>query len=256
MIKTEHLTKTFGQKTAVSDLNLEVRGSEFFVFMGPNAAGKTTTIKLLTGLLRPTRGRVLIKGYDIQKQPLEAKRHIGYIPDMPFLYDKLTAREFLDFVSGIYDMEPKSAGQKAQGLLETFGILSAQDILVEDYSHGMRQRLVFCAALLHEPQVIIIDEPMVGLDPLAAKTVKEALKERTRQGATVFMSTHDLSLAEELADRIGIINESRLIALGTVEELRGLKEAREGNLEEIFLRLVEETKPEGVAVRVQRKAEA
>jgi ABC-2 type transport system ATP-binding protein len=237
MIKTIELTKTFTGKDAVAGLNLDIPEGEFFCILGPNAAGKTTTIKMLTGLLKPTSGQIFIGGRDITKTPSLAKSIISYIPDTPFLYDKLTALEFLEFISDIYEIKNKN---RIPELLEQFGLMDSQNILIENFSHGMKQRLTFCAAFIHEPKVIIIDEPMVGLDPHAIKIVKTSLKEKSRSGATIFMSTHTLPICEELADRIGILNNGLMAALGTYEEIRQMENSPESNLEEIFLKLTTE----------------
>lgn len=241
MIKTLNLTKIYGENKAVDNLTLEISPGEFFAFLGPNAAGKTTTIKMLVGLLRPTSGQAFIGGYDIQKQYVQAKALISYIPDVPYLYEKLTGREFLDFVGGLYQLEPTEQKKRADQLLDMFGLSQSQHQLIEDYSHGMRQKLVMCAAFLHEPKIIIVDEPMVGLDPRSARLVKDVLKQKSKEGVTVFMSTHTLSVAEELADRIGIIDRGKLIATGTMEHLRQISQ-KSGHLEEIFLEL---TQPSG-----------
>ncbi|HOZ46960.1 MAG TPA: ABC transporter ATP-binding protein [Candidatus Hydrogenedentes bacterium] len=239
MIKTEKLTKHFGEKVAVDALTLTVNEGEFFCFLGPNGAGKTTTIKMLTGLLQPSGGRAVLGGFNIQQQPVEAKRVIGYIPDSPFLYEKLTGNEFIRFVAGLYQMRDGQAAQRAEGLLRMFGIADVADQLIEDYSHGMRQKLSFVSCFLHEPRIVIVDEPWVGLDPKNIRFVKDFLRERTREGTTVFMSTHTLSIAEEVADRIGIINRGRLLHTGTVAEIRALAK-NPGTLEDVFLELTHE----------------
>jgi ABC-2 type transport system ATP-binding protein len=244
MIQIEHLTKSFGSLTAVNDLNLEIADGEFFAFLGPNGAGKTTTIKLLTGLLKPTAGRALIGGRDIQADPLEARRLIGYVPDLPFLYEKLQPLEFLEFVGQLYEMDREKLRRQAAELLATFSLTGVQRQLIESLSHGTRQRLAIAAALLHDPQVLIIDELMVGLDPHSSRVVKDILKQRARAGATVFLSTHILSVAEELADRIGILNHGRLVAVGTMAELRRAS-GRDGVLEDTFMALTQE-KEEGL----------
>jgi len=236
MIQTVNLTKNFGSKIAVNNLNLDVGKGELFGFLGPNAAGKTTTIKLLAGLLRPSHGAAYISGYDVQKEYIKVKRLLSYIPDAPYLYEKLTAREFLRFVSDIYLLDEKESGKKIDELLEFFSLKEYSDILIEEYSHGMRQKLVIIAALIHKPQIIIVDEPMVGLDPKTVKLVKDILKTSSRSGITVFMSTHTLSLAEEICTRIAIIDRGSLIAIGTLDELRR-KSGIDGRLEEIFLKL-------------------
>jgi len=238
MIRVENLTKRFERLTAVDDLTLEVAGGEMFAFLGPNGAGKTTTIKLLAGLLRPTAGRALIGGYDIQRQALEAKRLIGYIPDHPYLYEKLSGRDFFRFIGDLFQVAPARQGEKLEQYFSLFGLMEAADDLIENYSHGMRQKLVFSVALMHDPKALIVDEPMVGLDPKSTRIVKTLLKERARQGAAVFLSTHALSVAEELADRIGIIHMGRLLFLGNLEQLRR-KAAIDGSLEDLFLQLTE-----------------
>lgn len=246
MIRTEHLTKDFGNFRAVDDLNLEIGAGEFFAFLGPNGAGKTTTIKLLTGLLKPTAGRAFIGGFDIQQQPIEARRLLAYVPDMPFLYDKLTPREFLRFVGELYGMERGRIERGIGELFELFSLTEHANAQIETLSHGTRQRLVIASALLHDPKVFIIDEPMVGLDPRSARVVKDVLKERSRNGMTVFLSTHILHIAEELADRIGILHNGRLIAVGTMEELR-IASGVMGALEDAFLTLTRtEEEEEGV----------
>jgi ABC-2 type transport system ATP-binding protein len=240
MIKIENLSKQFGDLLALDNLNLEIAQGEFFAFLGPNAAGKTTTIKLLTGLLKPTTGTVFICGHNIQTDYVKAKALISYIPDFPFLYDKLTGVEFLDFVMKLYPQpNPKKQQELMHELLAVFSLWDCRNNLIEYYSHGMRQKLVFASALLHDPQVMIIDEPMVGLDPHSSRVVKDILKQKTKQGVTIFLSTHTLSVAEELADRIGIIDKGKLLALGSLEQL-SLASGIKGKLEDVFLRITEE----------------
>ncbi len=239
MIQTEHLTKQFGALTAVNDLNLTIAPGEFFAFLGPNAAGKTTTIKLLTGLLKPTSGRALIGGHDIQDDPIEARKLISYVPDLPFLYDKLEPMEFMLLVGQLYGMERAEVMRTGEKLFDVFDLTETRGQLIETLSHGTRQRVVIASALLHDPKVIIIDEPMVGLDPRSARVVKDVLKARSRAGTTVFLSTHILHIAEELADRIGILNRGRLIAAGTMGELREAS-GEVGALEDAFLALTSE----------------
>lgn len=238
MISARGLTKKFGDFTAVQDLSLEIAPGEFFACLGPNAAGKTTTIKMLSGLLRPTEGEVWIGGFDMRRDPEKAKALMAYVPDFPFLYDKLTVLEFMIFVGEIFRMERREIMRKAEDLFERFHLSEYTHELVENLSHGSRQRLVISSALLHDPKVLIIDEPMVGLDPTHARIVKQEFRERSRRGMTIFLSTHQLSVAEEVADRIGIIHRSRLIALGTVEELRQ-QSAEAGALEKVFLSLID-----------------
>jgi len=249
MIRTEHLTKQFGLLTAVNDLNLSIGQGEFFAFLGPNAAGKTTTIKLLVGLLKPTSGRAFVGGYDVQEHPTEARKLISYVPDFPFLYDKLQPMEFMLLVGQLYGMNRREILRDGSELFDVLGLTEVCDQLVENLSHGTRQRLAIASALLHRPKVIIIDEPMVGLDPRSARAVKDMLKARARAGTTVFLSTHVLHVAEELADRIGILNRGRLIAVGSMNELREAS-GELGALEDAFLALTEEQEPEEAAESV------
>jgi len=239
MIKIENLGKKFGELWAVRDLNLEVRKSEIFAFLGPNGAGKTTTLKLITGLLRPTTGRIEIAGYDIQTQPLQVKKLLAYIPDEPYLYEKLTGREFLNFVAELYAVPESEREDKIQEFIEYFEMSSYIDDLIQGYSHGMKQRLIFSSAFIHNPQILVIDEPLVGLDPASARKVKHLLREKAIQGLTVFVSTHTLSFAEEIAHRIGIIDNGNLVAVGDLNELK-TKSGVEGKLEEVFLKITQE----------------
>ena len=243
MIRTEHLTKRFGALTAVNDLNLSIGPGEFFAFVGPNAAGKTTTIKLLAGLLKPTAGRAFIGGYDIQEEPTRARQLISYVPDFPFLYDKLKPMEFMLLVGELYGMDRPQILRAGQELFDVLQLGEARDQLIENLSHGTRQRVAIASALLHNPRVIIIDEPMVGLDPRSTRVVKDLLKSRAQQGVAVFLSTHVLQVAEELADRIGILNRGRLIAIGTMSELREAS-GEMGALEDTFLALTREAEQE------------
>ena len=249
MIELCNITKKFGDLVAVNDLTLRVAQGEFFVVLGPNAAGKTTTIKVLTGLIKPNAGTARLAGYDVQTQPLEAKRHVAYVPDFPFLYDKLTPWEFFRFVGQLFGMSESRIQSQAAELIERFNLGPYMNKYVEGLSHGTRQRVAIVSALLHDPDVFIIDEPMVGLDPHHARVVKDVLKERSIAGMTVFVSTHQLSVAEEMADRIGIMHLGRMIALGTPDQLRKQSGA-EGPLERAFLaltaqeaNLMEETSP-------------
>ena len=239
MISARSLTKNFGSLRAVDGLNLEIAPGEFFAFLGPNAAGKTTTIKMLAGLLRPASGTVVIGGFDLHREPEKAKAKLAYVPDFPFLYDKLTAAEFMRFVGDIYGMERRAITAQTGELFEKFHLTEYRHELTENLSHGTRQRLVIASALLHGPRVFIIDEPMVGLDPVHARIVKQEFRERARAGMTIFLSTHQLSVAEEVADRIGIIHRGRLIALGTVAELRA-RSSESGALERVFLTLIDQ----------------
>jgi ABC-2 type transport system ATP-binding protein len=236
MIELDHLVKKFGDLTAVNDISLTIGRGEFFAMLGPNAAGKTTTIKLLAGLMKPTSGCARICGFDIQTQPIEARKRLAYIPDYPFLYDKLTAWEFFRFIGQLFHLDAARIEKNAKELVARFHLTDFADRSLEGLSHGTRQRVAIVAALLHEPEVFVIDEPMVGLDPQHARIVKDVLKERSLAGMTVLVSTHQLSIAEEMADRIGIIHGGKLIAVGNREELRK-QSGNAGQLEEIFLSL-------------------
>lgn len=236
MIELDHLVKKFGSLTAVNDISLTIGRGEFFAMLGPNAAGKTTTIKLLAGLMKPTSGCARICGFDIQTQPIEARKRLAYIPDYPFLYDKLTAWEFFRFIGQLFHLDAARIEKNAIELIARFHLAEFADRSLEGLSHGTRQRVAIVAALLHEPEVFVIDEPMVGLDPQHARIVKDVLKERSLAGMTVLVSTHQLSIAEEMADRIGIIHGGKLIAVGNREELRK-QSGNAGQLEEIFLSL-------------------
>ena len=249
MIELLNITKKFGDLVAVNDLTLRVAQGEFFVVLGPNAAGKTTTIKVLTGLIKPNSGTVRVAGFDVQTQPLEARRRVAYVPDFPFLYDKLTPWEFFRFVGQLFGMPESRIQAQAAQLIDRFNLGPYINKYVEGLSHGTRQRVAIVSALLHDPEVFIIDEPMVGLDPHHTRVVKDVLKERSLAGMTVFVSTHQLSVAEEMADRIGIMHLGRMIALGTPDQLRQ-KSGAEGPLERAFLaltaqeaNLMEETSP-------------
>ena len=238
MIQIIDLTKRYGNFEAVSHINLEVKSGEIFGFLGPNGAGKTTTIKIMAGLLKPTSGRVIIDGNDIIKKPVEAKSVVGFIPDSPFLYEKLTGKEFLRFMADLYRVNTKSYEDKISELLDLFELNEWGDELIEGYSHGMKQRLVMSSALIHNPKVIIVDEPMVGLDPKGARLVKEIFKTIASLGTTIFMSTHTLEIAEEMCDRIAIIQQGEVIALGTMDELRKkVQNAKDQSLESVFLSL-------------------
>ncbi len=239
MISIKNLVKNYGSKTVVDDLNLDIAEGEFFGFLGPNGAGKTTTIKILTGLLLPTDGDVIVDGISVRGDYREAKKLLAYIPDQPYLYEKLTGREFLEFVGRLYGIDGESCEKRIHDLLEQFDATDYADELSENYSHGMKQKIVFASALLHDPKIIILDEPMVGLDPKSARLVTDVLRERADSGVTVFMSTHTLSVAEEVADRVGIIRRGELIFIGTKDELQGSRD-KSGWLEKVFLELTEE----------------
>jgi len=241
MIELDHLVKNFGELIAVNNVSLKIERGEFFALLGPNAAGKTTLMKLLTGLIKPTAGHARICGFDVQTQPLEARQRLAYVPDFPFLYDKLTAWEFFRFIGQMFGLDPARIEKNARELVTRFHLEEFASRTLEGLSHGTRQRVAIVSALLHDPEVFVIDEPMVGLDPQHARIVKDVLKERSLAGVTVLVSTHQLEIAEEMADRIGIIHGGKLIAVGTREELRKQSGAS-GALEEIFLSLTAEAK--------------
>ncbi len=240
MIELKELTKRFSNVVAVNNLNLSVSKGEIFGFIGPNGAGKTTTINIMGGILKPTSGTVTICGINMDTHPEKAKSKIGFIPDRPYLYEKLTGMEFLRFTSDLYGVDEDIFNEKSQDLLQLFSLTSWSNDLIESYSHGMKQRLVMAAALLHQPEVIIVDEPMVGLDPVAIKIVKDLFQNLAKQGVTIFLSTHTLKVAEEICDRIGIIHKGSLIASGTAEALTREVNASEIDLEQVFIRLTEE----------------
>jgi ABC-2 type transport system ATP-binding protein len=237
MIRLSALTKRYGTHDAVKNLSLHVRPGELFGFLGPNGAGKTTTIKMIAGLLRPTSGRIEIAGHDLERHPVEAKGALGFIPDRPFLYEKLSAAEFMRFVAGIYGFDVGALNGRIDELLSLVELDRVRSQLIESFSHGMKQRLVMAAAFLHRPKVMVVDEPMVGLDPKGARLIKRVFREYCDAGQSVFVSTHTLEVAQELCDRIGIIDKGELIALGTMEELERKAETEGRNLEEIFLKL-------------------
>lgn len=236
LIEADLLTKRYGEKLAVDQVSFSVQAGEIFGFLGPNGAGKTTTIKMIVGLLLPTTGSVQVAGYDIQKEPLQAKAVSGYVPDTPHLYQKLSGRELLRFVGDLYGVEPVQVKRRIEELLRLFDLEGAGDDTIDSYSHGMRQKTALAAALMHDPKVLVLDEPTVGLDPKSARLIKDILRQMANRGAAVFLSTHILEIAERMCDRIGIIDQGRLIAVGTMAELRALGKG-ETSLEEIFLNL-------------------
>ena len=244
MIRIEGVTKKYGSFTAVHPLDLHVRRGELFGFLGPNGAGKTTTIRIVTGVLRPTSGHIAIAGHDLLRDPVSAKQRIGYIPDRPSLYEKLTGGEYLRFVCGLWGRNGRDSEKRADDLLALFELAEWKDARIDSYSHGMRQKLLIISALVHAPDVIIVDEPMVGLDPKGARIIKDLLRTFAQQGGTVFLSTHTLEVAEALCERIAILHGGRICAMGTMAELREQAESGQAGLEEIFLRL---TGGEGVS---------
>jgi len=237
MIRFEAATRKYGTKVAVDRLELTVPAGEVFAFLGPNGAGKTTAIKMLTGLLQPTSGTVTVCGHNTATDARKASRFLGYVPEEPFLYDKLTGREFLEFVAEMRGIVAAEKAERIDGQVELFGLGEFLDDVTESYSHGMRQRLVFAAALLHDPPVLVVDEPTVGLDPKSVRMIKDLLRAKAAAGALVFMSTHTLDVAEEIADRIGIIDRGRLNFLGTLAELRQSLCDQQHSLEHLFLEL-------------------
>lgn len=239
MIELINVVKKFGGLVAVNGISLTVPRGEFFAVLGPNAAGKTTTIKILAGLMKPTSGAARLCGFDVQEQPLEARRRLAFVPDFPFLYEKLTPWEFFRFTGQLFQMDDARIAKNGAELVERFNLGDYARKSIEGLSHGTRQRVAIAAALLHDPEVFVIDEPMVGLDPQHTRVVKDILKERSRAGMTVFLSTHQLNVAEEMSDRIGIIHGGRLVAVGRGEELRKQSGAA-GALEDVFLALTTE----------------
>ena len=240
MIRLTNLTKRYGGFTAVGGIDLVVPRGELFGFLGPNGAGKTTTLRMIAGILRPTSGTVHIGDVDIAMEPMKAKSRLGFIPDRPFIYEKLTGAEFLRFVAGLYGQDGPRVEHRARELLALFDLEEWRDELVESYSHGMRQKLIISSAFVHRPEVIVVDEPMVGLDPKAARILKDLFREYTRRGHTIMMSTHTLEVAEAMCDRIGIIQGGRIRACGTMDDLRMSVESGASGLEQIFLRLTGE----------------
>lgn len=236
VIEFNHLVKKFGDLVAVDDVVLTVSRGEFFVMLGPNAAGKTTTLKILAGLIKPTSGRASICGFDTQTEALEARRRLAYVPDFPFLYDKLSAWEFFRFTGQLFGLSETQIEANAKELIARFHLADYTHLPLESLSHGTRQRVAIVSALLHQPEVLVIDEPTIGLDPQHARIMKDTFKEMCRSGMTLLMSTHELSVAEEMADRIGIMHGGKLIAVGTRDELRKLSGAS-GPLEDVFLAL-------------------
>ncbi len=237
LIETRNLVKRYGDKAAVKNVSFDVQGGEIFGFLGPNGAGKTTTIKIIVGLLQPTSGTVKVDGFDVQAQPLQAKAASGYVPDTPNLYAKLTGRELLRFVGDLYNLDRKQVARRVDELLRTFELAAAADDTIDSYSHGMQQKISLAAALVHDPRVLVLDEPTVGLDPKSARLIKDILRQMADRGAAVFLSTHILEIAERMCDRIGIINKGELVAAGAMDELRALGKSGETSLEDIFLGL-------------------
>ena len=237
MIELTNLTKRYGRFTAVDGINLTIPGGELYGILGPNGAGKTTTMRMIAGILQPSSGTVKIAGIDIQENPLLAKSRLGFIPDRPFVYDKLTGAEFLRFVAGLYGQGGAEIEHRIDELLELFELAPWKDELTESYSHGMRQKLIISSALVHRPEVIVVDEPMVGLDPKSARLLKDLLREFVTRGGTVLMSTHTLEIAEAMCDRIAIVQGGQVAVSGTMDELRSQTSSGDASLEELFLKL-------------------
>jgi len=237
MISIQNLVKHYGSFTAVDGVSLEVPAGEIHGFLGPNGAGKTTTIRMIGGLLKPTAGRVLVNGHDLAAHPERAKGSLGFIPDRPFIYEKLTAGEFLRFHAGLYGMEGGAVDSRVGEMLDLFELARWEHELIESFSHGMKQRLVMCAAFLHRPQAVLVDEPMVGLDPRGARLIKDVFRRMSEQGVAILMSTHTLEVAQEMCDRISIMLKGRIIAQGTVQELHALAGGTDDQLTTVFLKL-------------------
>ncbi len=237
MIKLTQLTKRYGSFTAVNGIDLAIRKGELFGFLGPNGAGKTTTFRMIAGIILPTTGSIEIGGVDLGRQPLVAKRRLGYIPDRPFVYDKITGAEFLRFVAALYNAEDATLERRIDELLDLFELAPWKHQLTESYSHGMRQKLIIASAFVHRPEVIVVDEPMVGLDPKGARLLKDMFREYVDRGGTVLMSTHTLEVAESMCDRIAIMQGGRILAQGTMAELREQTASGDSSLEDLFLRL-------------------
>lgn len=240
MITLVHLGKNFGSLWAVKDLDLAVNPGELFGFLGPNGAGKTTTIRLMVGLLRPTTGSAAIAGHDVQQDALAAKQSLGYLAQTPLLYDRLTGREFLRFTGGLYDLPEDESDARASDLLALLDLDDKADQLIESYSGGMRHKIGLCAAMLHRPRVLILDEPLAGMDPASSRRIKDVLLELRANGTTIFLSTHMLEIAEQLCDRVAILDHGQLVAVGTVAELRAALTSSAGkSLESLFLQLTQ-----------------
>ena len=237
MIAIHDLVKQYGKFTAVDGVSLDVGSGEIHGFLGPNGAGKTTTLRMIGGLLKPTSGSILVNGHDLSREPEAAKASLGFIPDRPFIYEKLTAGEFLRFHAGLYGMDGNGVGERVREMLGLFELGRWEHELVESFSHGMKQRLVMSAAFLHRPRSIVVDEPMVGLDPRGARLIKDVFRKMSQRGVAILMSTHTLEVAQEMCDRISIILRGKIIARGTVDELRGLAGGGDAHLTEVFLRL-------------------
>lgn len=240
MLKLENLTKKFGHYTAVNNINLEINSGDLFGFLGPNGAGKTTTIKMIVGLYSPTAGTIYFDCNDVSDDPVNIKRHFGYVPDQPYIYDKLTGKEFLYFSGGLYDLPKNVIKDRIDELVDLMKIGDWLNKRTEEYSQGMKQRITFASAFLHNPKMLVIDEPMIGLDPQSAHIVKQVLQKKAREGMAIFMSTHSLNVAEEICTRVGIINKSQMIFDDTIDVLHNMKKEMERNFEELFIELTQD----------------
>jgi ABC-2 type transport system ATP-binding protein len=240
MIDLINLTKDYGTTIAVNNLNLHVASGEIYGFIGPNGAGKTTTIRMMGGIIEPSSGSIIIDGIDMKENPVAAKKIIGVVPDRPFLYEKLTGAEFLKFIADIYEVDAQSVRQRSDNLLRQFALWDWANEIIEAYSHGMKQRLIIAAALMHDPKILVVDEPMVGLDPSAVRMVKDIFKDLASKNVAIFVSTHTLSIAEDMCDRIGVIHKGNLVAQGTMDELNSAAQTQKARLEEVFLTLIHE----------------
>ncbi|MFZ2958125.1 MAG: ABC transporter ATP-binding protein [Candidatus Ozemobacteraceae bacterium] len=251
VIELVGLKKDYGAFEAIRGVDLTVRRGELFGFLGPNGAGKTTMIRIMTGIIRPTAGSVAIGGFDLLAEPEKAKSRIGYIPDRPYLYEKLTPLEYFDFMAGLYSLAPEIAHARGEEMLRFFSLWDWRNELIEGFSHGMKQKVAMTAALLHDPDILIVDEPMVGLDPRSVRLVKDFFLKLTRRGKTIFLTTHTLSVAQDLCNRIGIIHHGKVVALGSLEELRERALHGVSDLETIFLQITEEEGDEGHPVTTE-----
>ncbi len=240
IIKFDSIHKEYGDFTAVKEITLEIAKGELFGFLGPNGAGKTTMIRMLTGIIRPTSGRINIGGYDLYKDPLKAKAMIGYVPDRPYLYEKLSPVEYFEFMGGLYNVKKERIKEISEKMLKLFDLWEKKDELIESFSHGMKQKTAMIAAILHDPEILVVDEPTVGLDPRSIKLVKEYFKNLTNEGKTLFLTTHTLSVAEDLCQRIAIIRHGEIAALGTLTQLQEQAKLPGNDLEAVFLKLTEE----------------
>ena len=237
MIAIHDLVKQYGRFTAVDRVSLDVKPGEIHGFLGPNGAGKTTTLRMIAGLLKPSSGQIVVNGHDVATDPERAKASLGFIPDRPFIYEKLTAGEFLRFHGGLYGLDGAGVGERVREMLELFELGRCEHELVESFSHGMKQRVVMCAAFLHRPRAVVVDEPMVGLDPRGARLIKDVFRRMSERGVAILMSTHTLEVAQEMCDRISIILKGRIIASGTVPEIRAMGDRHDDQLTSVFLKL-------------------